>query len=266
MTEEYVGKFKIDKEFQNLVMPLDESSRTDAGSTPEQCRDPVITWRGFIIYGYERYELYVREGLPIAEVDTAFDCREAVIAWICAGQLRRTDITVAARRFLTGTWLKAEKARNRKRYGHSKTKESERRIAAELHMAQVSVRRYARYAAALETIRKAHPDLVAQVLSGNYPLSMKETVEIAETNRIERLITVSCDSPAPSIKDMPAYDPDAELTGLTLTAPSWAGSIRRVREKAGLCGASEAAKATLFESLSQLQAEILNMLSTLKEG
>lgn len=70
----------------------------------------------------------------------------------------------------------------------------------------------------------------------------------------------------PSVKDMPAYDPDAEFTGLALTVPSWAGSIHRVKSKADLREVSDEAKTALAAALTQLQREILDMLCVIKEN
>ena len=44
--------------------------------------------------------------------------------------LERTGLTEQTRRCLMGIWLEAEKALNREKYGHPKSKETERRIAA----------------------------------------------------------------------------------------------------------------------------------------
>ena len=65
---------------------------------------------------------------------------------------------------------------------------------------------------------------------------------------------------------MPAYDPDAEITGLTLTIPSWASSIDRTMQKADLTGVSDKAKNKLAEALHDLQDTIANMLTAIKEG
>ena len=202
--------------------------------------------------------------------------------------LRSKGIVTAAGRFLTGMWLEREKARNRKKYGRPRTREAERYIADELNIAPVSVRKHARYARALETIRKDDPELVAQLLSGKRMLSIQKVVEMAETAAGEKRALTQrqrkisgfqigphnrCRFPAQapvrsnlSIKDMPAYDPDAELTGLTLTVPSWMGSIQRVRNKADLRKASDEAKTALIAALSQLQEQIQDMLCAIKEG
>ena len=201
--------------------------------------------------------------------------------------LRSKGRMTAAGRFLTGMWLEREKARNRKKYGRPKTREAERYIADELNIAPVSVRKHARYARALETIRKDDPELVTQLLSGKRTLSIQKVVEMAEietgekralTQRLRKMSGFQIDPhnryqlPAQdsgrsnlSIKDMPAYDPDAELTGLTLTVPSWMGSIQRVRSKADLHKASDEAKTALIAALSQLQEQIQDMLCEIEE-
>ena len=69
----------------------------------------------------------------------------------------------------------------------------------------------------------------------------------------------------PSVKDMPAYDPDAEITGLTLTIPSWASSIDRTRSKADLRIVSDKARGRLAEALTELQHKVSDMLTALKE-
>ena len=200
--------------------------------------------------------------------------------------LRNKGIMTAAGRFLTGMWLEREKARNRKKYGRPRTREAERYIADELNIAPVSVRKHARYARALETIRKDDPELVAQLLSGKRTLSVQKVVEMAEigagekrtlTQRLRKISEFQnlhnghrfpAQDPVRSnlsIKDMPAYDPDAALTGLTLTVPSWMGSIQRVRSTADLHKASDEAKTALIAALSRLQEQIQDMLCAIKE-
>lgn len=70
---------------------------------------------------------------------------------------------------------------------------------------------------------------------------------------------------APSIKDMPEYDPDSEITSLMLTIPSWASSIARTKSKADLTVISDAARAKLENALCELQETINDMLDAIKE-
>ena len=68
----------------------------------------------------------------------------------------------------------------------------------------------------------------------------------------------------PSIKDMPVFDPDAEVVGLTLTIPSWSSSIDRIVHS-NLDNVSEGARVKLCNALIELQDAIETMISVIKE-
>jgi hypothetical protein len=63
---------------------------------------------------------------------------------------------------------------------------------------------------------------------------------------------------------MPAFDPDAEITALTLTIPSWVSSIKRTRTNTDFDRVSDYAKGKLTETLINLQHTISKMLATIK--
>ena len=46
----------------------------------------------------------------------------------------------------------------------------------------------------------------------------------------------------PSVKDMPSYDPDAEISSLTLTIPSWCSSLSRAISHADLQAVTDHAR------------------------
>ena len=64
---------------------------------------------------------------------------------------------------------------------------------------------------------------------------------------------------------MPQYDPDAEITGLTLTIPSWASSIERTRSSTNLDVVSNTARNKLIDALNKLQDKVSEMLTAIKE-
>ena len=141
MDKRSLRELKIDRELQSLVVPLSRAqyAQLEADVRAGRCREPLLTWRGCILEEYERYEICARHHIEIPVAETAFKCREAVTAWLCAGQLERTGLTEQTRRCLMGIWLEAEKALNREKYGHPKSKETERRIAARAGVAPASV-------------------------------------------------------------------------------------------------------------------------------
>lgn len=71
--------------------------------------------------------------------------------------------------------------------------------------------------------------------------------------------------PQPSVKDMPAFDPDAEVSSLALTIPSWSSSIKRTHTTANLSIISPYAKKRLLSALETLEASIDELRCAIKE-
>ena len=70
----------------------------------------------------------------------------------------------------------------------------------------------------------------------------------------------------PSVKDMPAFDPDAPIVELTLTIPSWISSINRTKDHANLSEVSEAAKEKLIDRLTEFEKISSALIALLKEN
>lgn len=154
----------IDPEFRNLIRPLRREE-------------------------YRQLELnLVMEG-----------CREDIIAWICANQLGRRNISEETRKYLIGKQYEAEKKVQRNRNGYNQYRpnpnitvgrgrpideESGRRTAARLgrkyHVSGATVQKYAKYSAALDTIEQNAPELVPHILSGAYKISFENIVALSE--------------------------------------------------------------------------------------
>ena len=242
-----------------------------------------------------------------------FACREEVVAWICANQLGRRNISEETRRFLIGKQYEAEKMvskiknpRGLNQYSggkpDSKTshipKEYFRhhtaaRIAQENNISSGSVEKYAIYSRAIDVLAEREPEIVPKILSGQYKISHKNVVELSKLspseirkveqriqkiqqpfvqyNKMRNVIRSATESAqeratAPSVKDMPTFDPDADITVLTLTIPSWSSSINRVRTKTDLSIVSPAARNDLARELHLLINHIKEMLSAIEEG
>ena len=322
MESKALQTLNIDKDFKNLIRPLQKKEylQLEANLLADGCRDPIITWNGIIIDGHNRYELCMRHQISYAVVEMEFDCRESVIAWICANQLGRRNITEETRKFLIGMQYESEKlahslknARGKNQYcepegelsctisdSNEETGTSPsghvtaQRIAQENQISGGTVLKYAIYTRALEAIGQKAPEIVPKILSGRYKISHKNVVDLSrltsdEIKKVGRRIersqqpfvqynstrqeiqnTVgqasSSESPSiPSVKDMPAFDPDAEITALTLTIPSWASSINRTRTNTDFDRVSNYAKDKLMSTLIVLQHTISKMLSVIKE-
>lgn len=269
------------------------------------CQHPIITWDGYIVAGHNRYEICRRNGIPFCTVELHFSCKEEVMAWICRDQLERSDLPEVMQRFLIGVLYESEKAADKERtrfgsyqniYGSGQEALSKTStaimIAKKYHLARVSVEKYGAFARALNEVGKKEPAIISSILSGKYQISHNGVLELAklpaeEVRRMNRNLersnpdfvryrkprkdsqknrnTNPSDEPAASVKDMPTYDPDSEITGLTLTIPSWISSISRVEKAADFSNISSGAGEKLQKSLTDLQNSTLHMLSLLRE-
>lgn len=321
MVSDSTPTLKIDSGFKNLIRPLSKNEylQLQENILTDGCLDPIITWNGIIVDGHNRYEICKRHRIGFKVYEMDFDSREAVIAWICAHQLGRRNITEETRKFLIGMQYENEKIVCYRKNEHGKNQFSDaggnatdapvptseedeyipsghrtaQRIAVENNVSYNTVQKYAIYTRALELLGKKAPDLVPKILSGRYKISHSNVVELSRltpeqiarvSKRIEEMqqpfiqykktrselqgVCVSSPAespPPPSIKTMPAFDPDAELTGLTLTIPSWGSLIDRTRIKSNLSIVSRQAKLKLSEALYDLQNKIADILSAIKE-
>ena len=315
-----IPELKIDRDFKNLIRPLrkKEYAQLEANILKDGCLDPIITWRGYIVDGHNRYEICKRHKIPFQTVEMQFSCHEEAIAWICAHQLGRRNITEETRKFLIGMQYESEKIVNSKKNiaGINQYSDPDRtvdlddidveclteapsghktaqRIADENHVSWNTVQKYAAYTRALEEIGKKVPEIVPKILSGRYKISHKNIEELSKLTpeqiekvwgrieseeepfvRFKRTRQEIAEStgedaeeakpPAPSIKDMPAFDPDAEIVSLSLTVPSWSSTIEKTEAKANFSIVSQKAKDQISEALFDLLDRIDHFLDMIK--
>lgn len=171
------------------------------------------------------------------------------------------------------------------------------RIGQEYKLSHATVEKYARYAKAIDRISKADASIIPQILSGRTRIGQDNIIDIADlpdeqiqavTSSIpddfgyhvdrDRIITSlrripkkhsPCWNPpklmAPSVKDMPSYDPDAEISSLTLTIPSWCSSLSRTISHADLQAVTDNARKNLHHELFLLMRTIKEILDNLLE-
>lgn len=309
MTEKKLHQLKIDPDFRDIICPMTQAERLQLEDNilADGCREPLIVWNGTIIDGHNRYEICHRHKIPFAIRELQFDCKEAAIAWICANQLGRRNLTEETRKFLIGMQYESEKVANSMRNAqginqyteietprHSKTGSIRHitalRVAEEHALSHATVQKYGAFTRAVSEIQKKAPDIAANILSGRYKISHQNVVilsqmspenmlrvgerleqerdnfthynasrrEIQYNNALSEPIT------GPSVKDMPTFDPDAEITGLTLTIPSWTRSIERVQKGTDFSIATPGAKEKLRSVLAELNMSIASIINAME--
>lgn len=67
------------------------------------------------------------------------------------------------------------------------------------------------------------------------------------------------------IKKQPVYDPNAEIASLSLTIPSWNGTIKRVTENTNFTKTSREARQKLLRQLYNLYGAVTPLIDHLRE-
>lgn len=302
---------KINPEFKNLIRPLrrKELLQLEENLLADGCREPIITWKGFIVDGHNRYELCSKHGIPFQVLEKEFSSKEEVIAWICANQLGRRNISEETRKYLIGLQYETEKSIVKNKQGKNQHSEEEteiddedieennggthhtaQKLADEHHISYGTVQKYASYTRALDHLREVEPDIVPKILSGKYKIAHKNVINLAQLppddikrfskRLLRKKASTVCFKQArkelprrmstaqktqPSIKDMPAFDPDATTVELSLTLPSWTSSIKRAMTNTDYENVSKTAQRKLRDVLNEHIDTILDLITILQE-
>lgn len=172
-------------------------------------------------------------------------------------------------------------------------------IGQTFSLSYVTVLKYAHYAQAIDSIYRWEPGIAEQILTASVKVSHDNVLLISQlppdnlkklrsgfdSGRFDKLMSSQIwheikedhkkavtqpkkkmDKPKAEIKNMPKYDPDAELLSLTLTIPMWKSSMERVKAVAKLEHTSAAAKDNLINQLSALSRTIDELISHIKEA
>ena len=173
-------------------------------------------------------------------------------------------------------------------------------IARNQHLALGTVNKYRSFQEAADKIAAHAPELGRRIISGSIRISHNNTLalschapddlrklehsvisnSISYLNRdnirheimlfgysgqIRKIIERKENHNEAQIKRMPQYDPDAEVSSLAYTIPSWCNVITRTVKASNLSQASRPAKKRLIGQLITLSSQTELLLNTLKE-
>ena len=156
-----------------------------------------------------------------------------------------------------------------------------------------TLRRYIYYASAIDRLERSMPELAADILAGRTRLSLKTTLKIlrlppsdifeimkrvnSESTPIRKIIVEHTKRPfsyprrfsdgrstkyAPkSVKEVPRYDPDVLITGLTFTIPSWMKAIKRVQLSGNISKSSQNKLSTELAKLNSAAGALIELLT-----
>ena len=184
----------IDKEFQMLLPPLEESVflQIEQSVLEHGIRDPLVLWNGILIDGYNRYKISQTHNLSFNTVSMEFPSRDEVTIWIIKNQNERRNLTPMQHRFYRGLHYHTEKriitnAEGRNQHnevdGQSdhqpKTLSTSARLARQYNVSPKTIRRDAQLATAILAIGKISPETKRDILAEKIPVSRKKLRELS---------------------------------------------------------------------------------------
>lgn len=166
-----------------------------------------------------------------------------------------------------------------------------KQLGEEFSYHRETIRRYIQFGRQLDKLEEMVPGTRIRILTGELSVMMvhmpmlirmptKQLEQLISNRHTRRLIPpaeLPAESPKkrenrqkkeytvqPAIKQMPAYDPDAELNGLRYTVETWRKAIARTAIRADLAHATEAGKEDLKQVLQKLIRETECLCSNLE--
>ncbi len=253
----------------------------------------IIIWNSIVIDDINIYELCVKNGIEFRLYTMNFPSVYHAYSWICSEQLERKDLTNTMRRFLIGYLALSESAiqsnvTDRKLADVPAKKEAIEIIARCYDLSFVCIFNYKRITESILRISDVSLPMADYILNEKLKITAQQIISLASrtaaeiTELADELAKCSDEIPRysdlskkilkteqqdrrrkrgiaantiPEIRNMPKYDPDAELTSLSLTLHSWINSIDRIRNS-NIVNSSIKAKNDLYAVLCQLSESV----------
>ena len=246
---------QINETIKKIIPPLspEELRILENNIIRDGCREAICVWKNTIVDGHNRYGICIKHKIPFDIQEMEFDSFEEMEDWVCVNQLGRRNISEETRKYLIGKRYLNEKIINKNPKGNNQyTKISKKntpkkqpttmltatKLGKEYKVSSRTIVEYAKYANSIDVLEENEPELVSKVLSGDIKISQDDirrlSIDKSPTKEkikkhLEKQQKYRKEPPAhKSIKDMPKYDPDAEILSIIYTVPSWISSMNRL--------------------------------------
>ena len=261
----------------------------------EGCRKPISVWQGIVLDGHKRLKICKMEGISFETQEIDCKTEDEAIIWVCRERTRNMDRNKQYYRYLMGKWYLCEVMINRsvkkprvpsdggyyERHGNRTSIMMGQRIGVH----HSTLEKYGTYAAALDVLLRDEPELFRALMEEEVRLGQSATQDLAhmdeksrkdearkilraanrhakdrfeqeERKQIKEQPEIPRVPLSLGVKEMPAFNPDMELQGLTLTIQAWIAAIDRAQKRSDLTIVSKEAKENLQERLIMLREQI----------
>ena len=282
----------------------DHNPDTAASPTNPSGKITVNTWQGYLLCNPWDCSPAASNN-AIEYIDHDFEDINEAGSFVCSVQLHRSDLTNSYRKYLIGKKFSYEEAlfhKTNRDIPNAKYRVAYK-IGDTENISGGTVLKYNAYSTAIDTICKNAEELAFHILMEQIKVSHENTIELSrltpdETRylsqavikqRLKHLtfqdIRHECEwkhtnnkssvsrsekreikeSPQVSIRQMPVYNPDADVNSLCMTIDSWVSSIKRVNQAVDFSTISRKAMINLVRQLTILEQTVNMLQKTLTE-
>ena len=283
-------QLKTSPEFERLTIPISEKEEEELAASliREGCREPIVTWNDVILDGHKRFHICTTEHIEFQVQALKFGTKEEAVIWACRMRMEDLPNDTQCSRYLMGRWYNAKVAARRKSKSvwrpeglSPREYRTSFQMGKEMGVQCGTLENRGAYARRLDLLTEKEPDLLNAVKIGDLTVSYAEAQRLSRTkeDQIAREIKNFIlnnkhkkrrryyiinekksvrKAPAQQvrlsvgIKDTPAFDPDMELQGLTLTVPTWIMVMEKAIKRSDMALVSEEAKTRLRTELMKL--------------
>jgi len=310
------ARLKVHPLLSSLIQPIspEEYEALELDLIEYGCKEPVVTWCGYILDGHKRYRICKDYAIEFQVRKSHLVMLNEAISYVCETQLKRKDLIYERYKYLIGKWFTAQRGLAQReadlslKTSHPISPAAAARIrcerlAREKNISCGTVNKYRFFQEAVDTIAKSAPQLAERILSGQLKLSHENALNLChgapeDLRTLEKAVLagnlgylsladirheitwarsgdhyLSHSAPkkehalvTAQIKNMPKYDPDAEISSLAYTIPSWCSMIIRSMKVSNLSQVSPAAKRRLLAQLETLRSQTDRLLVSIKES
>lgn len=265
----------------------------------------IRTWNGKHLNDEQIYKLCVEMGIEVNLKNYNFSGFNIAAVYVCKNQLLRPELTNEYKKYLIGkefNYSYEMENRGSVKTLASKTKVANT-IGSRMFMAGGTVIKYGVYAEAVDCIFDGDENFAQEILLGHILVSHENVIELsrikteeiravansAKKHKIDHLTFSDIRngvkarylkekgelsrserrnkkySENAGIRQMPVFDPDAEVNSLCMTIGSWISSIQRVNNSVDFSRITTKARIQLVKELSYLERTVDNIQESLIE-
>lgn len=192
----------VDESLRALIPPLSPEEREllEKSIVEHGCRDPLVTWRGVLLDGHNRFDICQQHGIEFTTAELAFDEIEQARVWMRDNQMGRRNLTMAWRIELQlankddlakiGAAKRAETLKQNQGTADPVLSQNDKTEPEPKHNTQAEIAKAANTSTGMigmaEVVRKADPELWEQAKAGDTTVSaayqqVRRQAQLADT-------------------------------------------------------------------------------------